>query len=121
MRCDKCQAEVPEVEIHEHAGKKLCEDCYIAALTRPQPCDPAAVSAARASRQLQGHRGAEGLTPLQRKIYEYLKEKGKATREEVAAYMGMPWEELEKQFAILRHCELARAFKEGDTIYLTLM
>ncbi len=121
MRCDKCQADVPEIEIHEHLGRKLCEDCYIAALTRPQPCDPGAVSAARASRELQGLKGAEGLTPLQRKIYDFLKEKGKATRDELATYIGMPWEDLEKQFAILRHCELVRAFKDGDTIFLTLM
>jgi len=28
-------------------------------------------------------------------------------------------EELEQQFAVLRHCELVRAFKEGGKVYLT--
>jgi len=28
-------------------------------------------------------------------------------------------EELEQQFAILRHCELVRAFKEGKKVYFT--
>jgi len=121
VRCDKCQTDVPEIEIHEHRGRKLCEDCYVAALTRPQPCDPGAVSAARTSRELQGFKGAQGLTPLQKKIYDYLKEKGKATRPELAAYVGIPLEDLEKEFAVLRHCELARGFKEGNTVYLTLM
>ncbi|MDN5376447.1 MAG: hypothetical protein PWQ39_1488 [Thermacetogenium sp.] len=121
MRCEKCQADVPEDEIYGHAGMKLCEDCYIAALTRPQPCDPGAVSAARTARELQGQKGTDGLTPLQKKIYDYLKEKGKATREEIAGALGISPEELQNNFAVLRHCELARACKEGNTIYLTLM
>ncbi|HHW40424.1 MAG TPA: hypothetical protein GXX19_04600 [Syntrophomonadaceae bacterium] len=121
MICEKCRAEVSEDDIYEHGGRKLCEDCYIAALHRPQPCDPGAVSAARASRELQGHKGAQGLTPVQKKIYDYLKEKGKATRQEVAEYMGLPWEDIERDFAVLRHCELVRAFKDGNEVFLTLM
>ena len=84
-------------------------------------CDPGAVSAARASRDLQGQKGTQGITPLQKKMYDYMKEKGKATREETAEYMNIPWEDLEKQFTVLRHCELMRAFKDGDKVYLTLM
>lgn len=121
MICDKCKAEVPEDDIYVYGGRKLCEDCYIAALHRPQPCDPGAVSAARASRELQGHKGTDGLTPVQKKIYEYLKEKGKATRQEVAEQIGIPLEDLERDFAILRHCELVRAFKEGNDVFLTVM
>lgn len=121
MRCEKCQADVPEEEIYEHGTQKICEDCYIEAMTRPQPCDPGAVSAARIARELQGHTGTEGLTPLQQKIYNYLKEKGKATRQEIVKELDIPPEELQKNFAVLRHCELARGCKEGDKIYLTLM
>jgi hypothetical protein len=121
MRCDKCEADVPEKEIYTHAGRKLCEDCYVAALTRPVTCDVGAVSAARASRELQGHTGTQGLTPPQVKLYEFVKEKGRATRKEAAEYMNIPWEDLERQFTVLRHCALMRAFKEGDQIYLTLM
>lgn len=121
MQCDKCHAEVSEDDIYTHAGRNLCEDCYIAALTLPKPCDPGAVSAARASRELNGYRGAEGLTPRQRQIYNYLKEKGKATRDEIAGALNLAVEDVEREFAILRHCELARGFKEGNQVYLTLM
>lgn len=121
MRCEKCQQNVQENDIYEYRGQKLCEDCYIEAASRPKACDPAAVSAAKTSRELQKHKGEQGLTALQQKIYNYLKEKGKSTREEVAAFAGISIEELEKQFAILRHCQLARAFKDNGTIYLTTM
>jgi recombinational DNA repair protein (RecF pathway) len=121
MQCEKCQSEVPEDDIYVHAGRKLCEDCYVVALSRPVTCDVGAVHAAKASREMQGQTGTQGLAPLQIKMYDYIKEKGKATREETAEYMNIPWEDLEKQFTVLRHCELMRAFKEGDKVYLTLM
>lgn len=121
MRCDKCDTEVPDDEIFVHAGRNLCEDCYISVMARPKPCDPGAVSAARASRELQGQQGTQGLTPVQRKLYDYLKDRGKAKREEVAAYMDMPMEDLEGVFAVMRHMCLVRGFKEDDTIFFTLM
>ncbi len=120
MQCEKCQAEVPDEDIYVHAGSKLCEDCYVVAMTRPVTCDVGAVHAAKTSRAMQGQTGTQGLTNLQIKMYDYIKEKGKATREETAEYMGIPWEDLEKQFTVLRHCELMRAFKEGDKVYLSL-
>jgi hypothetical protein len=33
--------------------------------------------------------------------------------------LGMNFDEFQKQFAILRHCELLGAFKEGNKVYLT--
>jgi hypothetical protein len=90
-------------------------------LSRPVTCDVGAVHAAKASRELQGQTGTQGLAPLQIKMYDYIKEKGKATREETAEYMNIPWEDLETQFTVLRHCELMRAFKEGDKVYLAVM
>ncbi|CEO87387.1 MAG TPA: hypothetical protein GX520_05630 [Syntrophaceticus sp.] len=121
MRCEKCQADVANEDTFQYGGQTICEDCYIEAMSRPQPCDPGAVSAARAARELQGHKGIEGLTPIQKKIYNFLKEKGKVPREELAKYMQLTPEELQGQFAVLRHCELARGFKEGNKIYFTLM
>ncbi|MGB4504061.1 MAG: winged helix-turn-helix domain-containing protein [Syntrophaceticus sp.] len=121
MRCEKCQVEVAKEEAFQHGGQTLCEDCYIETISRPQPCDPGAVSAAKAARELQGQKGLEGLTPVQKKIYNYLKEKGKATQAELAEYMQMSPDELQGHFAVLRHCELARGCKEGNKVYFTLM
>jgi transcription initiation factor IIE alpha subunit len=85
----------------------------------PKACDPTAVAAALKLRQKLGQTGETGLTPLQKQIYNIIMEKGKITREEIQATVKIKPEELEQQFAILRHCELIRAFKEGDKTYLT--
>ncbi|CEO89224.1 MAG TPA: hypothetical protein GX520_09310 [Syntrophaceticus sp.] len=118
MQCDKCQSEVPDDEIYAHAGKNLCEDCYIIAMSRPKTCDVGAVSAARASRELLGQKGAEGLTPIQRTFYEYVKEKGSVPREELVSYMkarypDMTIEDGDGIFATLRHLELVKSHREG--------
>ncbi|SFR05556.1 winged helix-turn-helix domain-containing protein [Desulfoscipio geothermicus] len=121
MICERCGCAIEEGENFEWYGKQLCEDCYIGALQPPRPCDPAAVSSAKATRSQLGQRGTDGLTPLQKQIYALIKEKGKITREELARSFELPPWELEKQFAVLRHCELVKGFKEGQTVYLTLM
>jgi hypothetical protein len=63
--------------------------------------------------------GASGLTDLQEKIYRTIEEKEKITKEELLTLVKIKPEELEQQFAILRHCELVRAFKEGEKVYFT--
>jgi len=121
VRCFRCQVEINDPEdVYDYYGQTLCEDCYVAALEPPKPCDPAAVSSATATRRQLGQRGTEGLTPLQKRIYDYIKEKGPVTREELARAFELPSWELEKQFAVLRHCELTRAFKEGNRVFLTV-
>jgi hypothetical protein len=121
MICEKCKADVPEEEMFQFGGQKYCEDCYIEIQSRPKPCDPGAVSAAKAARELQGQKGIEGLNPNQKKIYNYLKENGDVRREELAKYMQLTPDELQGEFAVLRHCELARGFKKDNKFYFTLM
>jgi transcription initiation factor IIE alpha subunit len=84
------------------------------------PCDPWAVFTATRSRERSGFKGAEGLTAQQTAIYEFVKSKGKATGEEVMENFGISQRDLERQVAILRHCELVKGHKEGDTVYLVL-
>lgn len=121
MICDRCKMEISDDDdSFNHYGKTLCEDCYVAALEPPKPCDPTAVSSALSTRRQLGQKGTEGLTDLQKNIYNFIKEKGKATREEIIESINIPQWELEKQIAVLRHCELTKGFKEGDKVYLTL-
>jgi len=56
---------------------------------------------------------------LQEKIYRTIEERGKITKEEFLTLVDIKPEELEQQFAILRHCEIVRAFIEGEKVYLT--
>lgn len=122
MICDRCKQDIPEEEdIFDHYGKKLCEDCYVGAVQPPRSCDPAAVDSAKSTRVLLGQKGTDGLTPLQKRIYQLVRERGKIPREELMASFDLPGWEMEKQFAVLRHCELIRAFKENEKIYITTM
>jgi hypothetical protein len=43
MKCDKCSVEIAEGDEHELQGKKLCEDCFIAANKTPQGCGEARI------------------------------------------------------------------------------
>ncbi|RDV80507.1 hypothetical protein DXX99_10735 [Ammonifex thiophilus] len=117
MRCQRCQAFIEEGEAYSCYGQTLCEDCYIELLNPPKACDPVAVASALATRRALGQSGTEGLTELQQKICRLIEERGKVTKEELLAELGIkPWE-LEKQLAVLRHCELVRAFKEENKVY----
>lgn len=78
-----------------------------------------AVAAALSIRKQLGQSGTIGLTELQRQICGVIEQKGKITKGELLKILDIKSEELERQFAILRHCELIRAFKEGDKVYLT--
>lgn len=118
MNCDRCQEIIPEGEVCNYRGQNLCEDCYMGALQPPKSCDVAAVYSAKIHRQATGQTGVEGLTELQKEIYHYLKEQGKATKLELQEKFDLPQWELDKQFAVLRHCELLKARKEGEKIYL---
>ena len=122
MICERCKETIPENDdVFDHYGKKLCEDCYIGAVQPPRSCDPTAVHSAKTTREMLGQSGTDGLTPLQKRIYDLICEKGKILREELMASFELPQWEMEKQFAVLRHCELIRATKEDGKIYITTM
>lgn len=121
LKCEFCQKPISDDEVYEYGGAKVCEDCYIEKMSKPKTCDPGAVMAAKTSRKMQNQQGTEGLSAIQLKIYNLLKENGKMTHGEILKATGLSKDELETQFAVLRHCELAKGCKEGNTIYLTLM
>ena len=118
MKCNRCGGELHENEGRAHLGETLCDDCYLEAATPVKACDPWAVSTATRSRELSGQSGSEGLTALQQSIYEFIRERGKVTGEEVMVNFSISQRELETQCAILRHCELLKGRKEGDKVYL---
>ena len=122
MLCEKCGMEISEKEeVFRYAGRNYCEDCYLEAISVPKACDPMAVRSARLTRERLGQTGTEGLLPVQKNIYNYLHEHAKATKEQLAQLFKLEPKELEKHLAILRHCELVKGRKEGNTIYMTLM
>lgn len=119
MLCELCQKDFPQDELISHAGRNVCEDCQVEALSVPKTCNPMAVRSARIARENLGQTGTDGLLPIQEKIYEYIKNGEKVTKAKLAQVFKLSPKEMETHFAVLRHCELARAYKEGNEIYLT--
>jgi hypothetical protein len=114
--CEVCGKEVKEEQAYEHLGRVYCEDCYMDTLSPPKACDPWAVYAARTS--LQGEDKFAVLTPLQCRIVGFIREKGKATAEEIMHDLNLTEQEFKREFAVLRHMEVLRgAKKETRTLY----
>jgi len=118
MKCNRCGREIQEGDSYTHFGETLCEDCYLDMRLEVKGCDPWAVHSATRLRESSGLAEAEGLTELQKAIYELVKSKGKVTREEVMEILSLSESEMRIQLAILRHCELVKGHKEDGKVYL---
>ena len=118
MKCQKCQREISEDDSYTHLGQVLCEDCYRDAMSPTKSCDPWEVYTATRTREGSGFTGVEGLTPLQQEIYEFIKDNGKVTGEDIITKFNLTQRDFQNQFATLRHCELVKGRKEGDKIYI---
>lgn len=113
MKCEKCANEIPPDEIHEHAGRTLCEDCYLEIMVTPKTCDPWAVHSAK-------NTVSKGtvLTEGQQKIFDLIKAEGPLPLDQILTRLGISEEQFRRNFATLRHMELAKARKmEGQVCY----
>ena len=115
MKCEKCAVDVESEEIFQHSGKTLCEDCYLDIVTIPKTCDPWAVHSAKNTALI-----SDSLTPEQQNILDLIKKNGPLTAEEICTQLSIDDNELQRNFATLRHMELARGFKKGNQVYFTL-
>ena len=116
----ECGKELTEDEVFVTSGKTLCEDCYIVVGQRIRVCDPWGERSKMVFRESHGLKGTDGLTDLQKDIYEFVKIKGKVTGQEMIEKFKLPPAELENQFAILRQCQLLKGKREGDQVYTVL-
>src|SRR4030042_643918 len=115
--CTKCGDALEPGETREHAGRELCEDCYLDSLSITKTCDPWAVHTAKSLKDLPG---GHALTPLQQKLYDLVKEQGEVPIPEACAHLGLNEDDLRREFAPLRHMEKLRACKKDDLILLPL-
>ena len=118
MKCERCGQDISKEDSYEYLSQTFCEDCYLDFRYPPTACDPWAVYSATRTRESQGLKGSEGLTELQKSIYEHIKGKGKVTAEEILAKFNLTESELKTQLATLRHLELTKGRKEKDRVYL---
>ena len=118
VKCEVCGCELEKEDCIEEEGKVFCEDCFIEGHHRIQACNPWAVRSKKIFREEAGLEGTEGLTELQKAIYEFIVSSGGAKKEEIAKKFDISLLEAENQFALLRHCELVKGQKRSDGVYL---
>ena len=81
-------------------------------------CDPWATYVDTHTRERLGLKGTEGLTEMESKVYDFVKSKGRATREEVMEKLSLSELDLKAQLIALMHSELVKEHSEGDKMYL---
>jgi len=119
VKCSRCGKEIKEEESFSYQEQELCDDCYIDAMSaQEKSCDPWATYLSTRTRESSGLKGTEGLTESEKAVYEFVKSKGRATREEVMAQLGLSAPDLGPQIHVLMHAELIKEHSEGDNFYL---
>jgi len=117
MKCSNCGAELDSEYKYKIRWERVCEDCYINATLPKNPCDPIAQMGIENFMETFKRSPMEELSETQKKIYEFIKEKGNALPEEIAGELGL-WElDLRKNFIVLRRLGLAKATKIGNKVY----
>lgn len=119
MKCENCGAELREEDLVVYQNKHVCEDCCFDLMDPPKTCDPNAVSSTLNIRKECGQTGTEGLNELQKKIYNLVISRGQISREDLFAALQISPAVFEREFSVLRHCELLRGFKQGNTVIFT--
>ncbi|MDF2570405.1 MAG: hypothetical protein K0R55_2009 [Sporomusa sp.] len=117
MICNKCNNEIPEGEQIKYRGQIICEDCYVEMIDPPRTCDVSAVHSAKVTRKLAGQEGTDGLTELQKNVYNFINIEGPVTGEQIMYKFSLSKLQMDKTFAVLRHCELAHGFRENGKIF----
>lgn len=121
MKCSRCGRELNEDQAYNYRGKPLCEDCMMDIGLSPHECDPWATYVDQADRIRHGIEGPIGLNEMETKIYDFVKEKGKATRKDVSEAVGLSDDELAAQLTSLLHNELVKDVSDGVQQYLMVI
>ena len=115
MECERCKDAIESGEEREYAGRVLCEDCYMDALSPAKTCDPWAVHSAKSFARAGG--AAPALNPLQTQILEYLLETGGVELRQISERFQVKPADLEREIAALRHMEKIRGeLREGRKV-----
>ncbi len=118
LQCSRCHRELTETRSYVNQGKIYCEDCLMDIGLSIKECDPWATYVDTSGRKRHGEKGAAGMTEQETKIYEFIKGRGKATRQEVMQSFGLSEIDLGLQLLPLMHSELIKERGEGGQMYL---
>ncbi len=112
MKCAKCNAAIEKGAEQDRYGQTLCEDCYMDALSPARACDPWAVYSAKSFAKEQV--ADLGLSDIQKKILEILKESGGMEPQMLSEQLQVKPSDLERDIAALRHIEKLKAALRED-------
>ncbi|AAM06132.1 hypothetical protein [Methanosarcina acetivorans] len=118
VTCTGCGKEVSGNEYVKENRRAICEECYLEEHQKIKFPDPLAVHSKKLFRNKHGLKGSNGLTELQKEIYEFTQEEGQVTPEKISKFFGLMPKETSNQLAILRQCELVKYQKIVDEIYM---
>lgn len=118
MKCSRCGKALTKDESYVYQNKVMCDDCMMDAGLTIRECDPWATYMDTAARKRHGQQGIVGLTDTEAKIYTFLKDKGKATRDEIKTGLGMSDADLNAQLVALMHSELVKEYSAAKQQYL---
>ena len=121
MKCSRCGKELTEDQSYVYQGKVMCEDCVMDVGLSLKECDPWASYVDTSARKRHGATGAAELTELETKVYDFVKAKGKATRQEIMEHLGLSEADLSSQLVTLMHAELVKEMGEAGGRYLVLV
>jgi len=115
MKCARCGTEIDEGDFYELGKEKVCEDCFLDAQMPQHPCDPLAQSVA----DRFGRISPDELLEEQRKVYEFIRERGKVTPAEILERFGMREGDLRQIFIVLRRLKLVKGQEiDGEICYV---
>lgn len=121
MQCSRCHKEITESQAYVNKGKVYCEDCLMDIGLSGRECDPWATYVDHRTREQTGEKGIESLTELEKKVYNFVKEKGKATHAEAMKALKMTETELQLQLIPMLHADIMKEKSEGREQYLVII
>ena len=121
MQCSRCHTEITESQAYVSKGKVYCEDCLMDIGLSGRECDPWATYVDHRTREQAGEQGTAGLTEQERKVYDFVREKGKVTRAEAMKALKMTETELQLQLIPMLHADIMKEKSEGREQYLVIL
>ena len=118
MNCSKCGKSITEEQSYVNKGKVYCDDCLMDIGLTMKECDPWATYVDKRTQKLATN--TVSLTDQEKKVLEYVRSKGKATRQDVAKSLKLTDSELQVQLVPLLHYDLLKETSDKKNMYLVL-
>ena len=118
MNCSKCGKAITQDQSYVNKGKVYCEDCLMDVGLTMKECDPWATYVDKRTQKLATNSVA--LSDQEKKVLEFVRSKGKATRQDVAKSLKLTASELQVNLVPLLHYDMLKEISDKKKMYLIL-